>query len=215
MVVLEPGAVIALNGRDVAFDAVPPGSTMVASSDGTVMVPAGHPPVAVSGTVASVDASRGVITMEDGRKVTLTGQSMVWQATSPDSIQPGTRVYINNLQPMHMAAPGPVTTPDVWMGTVASVDEAHGLITLADGTAVRVAPGTGVQAAGRTIPISELKPGDQIVIRRHTGASLPASRSRAIVAGPGGYAELQRGGAFASVTIDADDVAVLREPQAP
>jgi hypothetical protein len=215
MVRLEPGAVIIVNGREVAFDALTPGSNTVvvsrAPATGTVSTLTGHPPVDVSGTVVRVDPQSGLITLQDGRMVTLTSQSTVWQAAGRESIQPGAQIFIQNAQPALATVPGPAISRGARMGTVASVDEANALIVLNDGTVVGVAPGTRLHAAGKSLTIWELRPGDELIIRP---LPRPVVISRSTVAGPGGYASPPRG-AFSNVTIEADEIQVMRHPQSP
>lgn len=180
---LKPGTVVTVNGREVAFEALTPGSnaTVVAAAPGTrrVVTQTGQSAAGVTGTVARVDRQNGVITLQDGRAIKLSSQSLVWQAAPIDTIQPGAQIYVPNAQPLAMApqqqsvvaAPPPVAVApqrpvdsSVRMGTVRSVDRNSSLIRLNDGTFVKVLPTTRMQSAGRTMTISELRPGDQVAV---------------------------------------------------
>jgi hypothetical protein len=220
---VEPGAAITLSGRPVDIDAVSTGSTVtvvsqvprvVAPTPAPVAVPApgAHPPVDVSGTVAQVDRQNGIVTLQDGRLVRLTEASRVWQPARLDALRPGTQVYIRNAQ---AAALGPGQTGvDTRMGTVVRVDSSDALIMLDDGSFVKVRPATKVHMAGRTLAITELRPGDEIVIRPHAGvaASPPPAVSGRVENFP---SALPRQEGVADAIIEADDIEVMHRPQAP
>jgi hypothetical protein len=182
VVQLQPGTVVTVNGREVALEALTPGSnaTVVstAPSMGPAATPTGQSAGDVAGTVARVDRQNGVITFQDGRAIRLSGQSVVWQAAPIDAIQPGAQIYVPNApQPAAMAPQRPVVAappvavapqrpidPSVHMGTVRSVDRNNSLIRLNDGTFVKVLPTTRIHSAGSTLTISQLRPGDQVAV---------------------------------------------------
>ena len=110
----------------------------------------------------------------DGRAVRLSGQSFVWRATPIQAIQPGSQIFVGNVQPAAVLPQQPVAvapqqpvaiaTPPSIVGTVRGVDRNSSVIALNDGTYVKVMPATRVQAGGRTMPISELRPGDGVAV---------------------------------------------------
>src|SRR5262252_389454 len=87
---LQPGAVVMINGREAALEQLTPdtSATVVSRVPSTASVPSttsvGTSPASsaygVTGTVAQVDRQNGVIMLQDGRTVRLSGQSYVWQA---------------------------------------------------------------------------------------------------------------------------------------
>jgi preprotein translocase subunit YajC len=172
---LQPGAVVMVNGRQAAFEALTPGTnaTVVSRVPSTAGV-ATSSAFGVLGTVAQVDRQNGVITLQDGRTLRLSSQSVVWQATPIASIQPGTQIYVANTQPAAVAPQQPVAVvqpqpvavapPPAIVGTVRSVDRGTSVIALNDGTYVKVLPKTRLQGGGRTMTISELRPGDGIAV---------------------------------------------------
>jgi len=180
---LQPGSVIMVNGRQVAFEALTPGTTATVVSrvptTGAVAAPSS---LGVLGTVAQVDRQNGVITLQDGRMVRLNSQSVAWQATPIASIQPGTQIYVANTQPAAVAPqqpvavvppqPGAVSPPPTIVGTVRRVDRGSSVIALNDGTYVKVLPKTRLQSGGRTMTISELKPGDGIAVWPSGGSTI-------------------------------------------
>src|SRR5262249_61813798 len=96
----------------------------------------------------------------------LNGQSFVWQATPIASIQPGTQIYVANAQPAAVAPQQALaaTPPPAVVGTVRSVDRSSSVIALNDGTYVQVLRRTRLQTGGRTMALSELRPGDTVAV---------------------------------------------------
>ena len=83
---LGPGALVTVDGREFPIEALRPGakitlgpSTQTPTTQAAPVTPApGHPPIDVSGTIAQIDRQDGVITLQDGRMVKLTGQTHGW-----------------------------------------------------------------------------------------------------------------------------------------
>src|SRR5690349_24922357 len=79
VVQLPPGAVVMINGREAALESLTPGTTATvvsrAPSTGAVAVPTASSPAGVLGTVAQVNRQNGVVTLQDGRTLNLSGQS--------------------------------------------------------------------------------------------------------------------------------------------
>jgi hypothetical protein len=162
----------------------------------------GHPPIDVSGTIAQIDRQNGVITLQDGRMVKLTGQTHVWQPTRMDALYPGAQVFLSNAQPVV-----PTTgqqTGDARLGTVLRVDPANALVVLDDGTLVRIAPSTRMHMAGRNLTLSDLRRGDEIVIR-----------SQPRVVSGAGVSALPQDVVAGTVTIEASEIQIMRRVQSP
>src|SRR5215510_4994851 len=167
---LQPGAIIMINGRQAALESLAPGTNATVVSRGPNTGTVGTSPASstygVTGTVAQVDRQNGVITLQDGRTVRLSGQSFVWQATPIQAIQPGSQIFVGNVQPAAVAPQQPVAVapPPAVVGTVRGVDRNNSVIALQDGTYVKVLPTTRVQSAGSTLAISQVRPGDSVAV---------------------------------------------------
>lgn len=148
---------------------------------------AGHPPVSASGVVKEFDPMTGILAFEDGRMVKLTGQSTVVQPVGA-VIRAGDPVVLQDVLPVgvrsgvKMLAVGKPQR----MATVASIDEPRGLVRLTDGSAVRVAGSTSLHlgAAGSSVALTELAPGDELVIVLADAAAAPAAPDDAVSALP-------------------------------
>ena len=205
-----PGSLVTDHGREFPIEALRPGaritlgpSTQIPTTQAAPVTPApGHPPIAVSGTIAQIDRQNGVITLQDGRMVKLTAQTHVWQPTRMDALYPGAKVFVSNAQPVV-----PTTgqqTGDARLGTVLRVDPDNALVVLDDGTLVRIAPSTRMHMAGKNVTLSDLRRGDEIVVR-----SQPRVTSGA------GVSALPRDVVAGTVTIDASEIQVMRRVQSP
>jgi len=215
-----PGSLVTVDGREFPIEALRPGakitlgpstqipSTQIPSTQipttqaAPVTAAPGHPPIDVSGTIAQIDRQNGVITLQDGRVVKLTAQTHVWQPTRMDALYPGAQVFVSNAQPVV-----PTTgqqTGDARLGTVLRVDPANALVVLDDGTLVRIAPSTRMHMAGKNLTLSDLRRGDEIVIRSQPRVSSGA-----------GVSALPRDVVAGTVTIDASEIQVMRRVQSP
>ena len=205
-----PGALISVDGRQLPIEAIRPGATVtvvpVSPAPAIVSTPAGQPPIDASGTVASIDRVNGIITLQDGRMLKMTDQSLVLQPSRIDALQPGGRVFVRNAQPVFASTPGQAPAA-MRMGTVLSVDPANALIRLDDGALVRVAPATRLRMGNRDLRLSELRRGDEVMIATRppagtdSGLAVSALPREATTLGP--------------VTLDATEIQVLRPVQAP
>ena len=199
---IEPGSRLTVDGRAVSLADVQPGWTLVvpgvaASTPPNVVVAAPAPtrppapPVDATGVVSRVDPQAGTIVLEDGRVLQATGRTTIWQPVPLTAVKPGASVYMRNAEAVDFRPPGaapPAGSTRFQMGTVTSVDPA-GRIVLGDGSVLSVAPGTVVQMDGRTITVTDLRPGDEVVI----GSALPG----------------------AALVSEPTEIRVVRRPQAP
>jgi len=128
----------------------------------------GHPPVTVSGVVASLDPATGVLAFKDGRTVKLTDQSKILQPADPRAVRPGDLAVVRDALPIGVrsASTGPGTGKRQRMATVASVEQANQLVKLTDGSSLRVPPSTNLHmgTAGVAVLLTDLQPGDELVI---------------------------------------------------
>ena len=175
---LQPGAIVMINGREAALESLTPGTsaTVVSRvpSTGTVGTSPASSTYGVTGTVAQVDRQNGAITLQDGRVVRLSGQSYVWQATPIQAIQPGSQIFVGNVQPASVMPQQPVAVapqqrvavapPPAVVGTVKGVDRNTAVIALQDGRYVKVLPTTRVQSGSQSLAVSDLRPGDSVAV---------------------------------------------------
>jgi Cu/Ag efflux protein CusF len=207
---IEPGSKILIDGREVTLDALKPGTPIVLAAApmrpaSTPMTLASHPPINATGVVASVDNQTGVITLQDGRKLKATEHTFVWQPTQVGDLKPGEKVYLHDARPVIALTPGQTSSP-IRMGTVVNVDPANALVMLNDGTLVRVMPATKMHMRDTTLTLSDLRPGDEVVITTRP--------STAVAPGGSAVSALPRA-ALGHVTVDASDIQVVRGLQAP
>ena len=125
-----------------------------------------------TGTVARVDPATGTIALQDGRVLTATDRTVVWQSTSVQSLQPGTQVLVRGATPSGFES-GAAAAPR--MGTVRSVDRSAGQFVLTDGTVVRVTPSTTIIRRGaERVSLDALEPGSEVVVKAPPAAGLSA-----------------------------------------
>jgi len=179
-----------VNNIQVAGAGSPP-DTASSSSVGRATIDA-------TGTVASVDASSGTITLSDGRVLRANDRTTVYQPTSVQALKPGDRVLVRG------AAPVTVRAPETRMGTVARVDAARQQLVLTDGTVVRVPSTTNVHRGSEHLTLAQLEPGAELVIEL---APMPS-------ASPGATTSTGRRTPDTTTTLDATDVNVVWSPSA-
>ena len=244
---LAVGCSRASRGQRVSETAPPP--PPVASSSTTAQaatpIPAtpipGHPPVSTSGVVAGFDPSTGVLIFEDGRMVKVTEQSKVLKPVETRAVRPGEQVIVRNALPVGVRSAASATGSGAStsrsgkrqkMGTVGRVDQQNQVVWLMDGSGVRVSPSTQMHmgTAGKTIVLTDLQPGDELVIVLADEGSMPTTRSDATspagtsappgtspppaASTPGAPSALPRTAASAPPA-DASELMVFREVQAP
>lgn len=223
---LEPGATLWIDGRQVTLADLKPGTVLIVKEGkaapagqtrSAMSTAATHPPIDAIGTVARFDQQTGIVTFKDGRMLKIAGQTTAWQQVTPGTLQPGTQVLLGNALPAGFQSASGAWPADqrMHMGTVTRVDPASAVIELDNGTVVRVSPATKMHMGSQTTTLAQLKPGDQVVIRAKDtaagGASTTAERKPAVGDSP---SALPREG-FARATIEAEDIYLLRQPQAP
>ena len=209
---IEPGSQILIDGREVSLDAIKPGQQIVmapAAPRPATTTLTSHPPIDATGTVASVDRQNGVITLQDGRQLKIGAQTFVWQPTRLDDLRPGETVFLRHAQPV--IASGLEQGQQVHMGTVLNVDPANALVMLNDGTLIRVMPATKMHMRNKTLTLSDLRPGDEVVITPRAPA-MSTAPSASVAHTGSDVSALPR---FGHVTIDASDIQVMRGVQAP
>jgi hypothetical protein len=127
----------------------------------------GHPPVDTTGVVKSYDASTRTITFADGRIMKLTDGSRVLKPSEVATVRPGDAVIVRNVLPVAVQ-----TGTATWVGkrqkigTIAAIDQQNQIVLLTDRTAVRISPAATMKmgSAGQTVMLTELRPGDELVI---------------------------------------------------
>jgi hyperosmotically inducible protein len=177
-----------VNNIQVAGAASPPGGAS-SSSVGTSTVDA-------TGTVASVDASSGMITLSDGRVLRANDRTVVYQPTTVQALKPGDRVLVRG------ATPATVRVPESRMGSVSRVDTARQQLVLTDGSVVRVPPSASVHRGAERLTFAQIEPGAELVILL---APVPS-------ASPGATAS--RSAPETAAALDAIDVSVVWTPSA-
>lgn len=207
---VAPGALVTVDGREFPIEALRPGATVTVASvspaSPTVSTPPGHPPIDASGTVARIDRQSGIITLQDGRMLKLTDETLVWQPSRIDMLQPGAQVFVRNAEPVFASAPG-YAPAGTRMGTVLNVDSANALVRLDDGTLVRVTPATTLRMGNRNLLLAELRRGDEVMI---------ATRPPVVTGSGAAVSALPREATtLGAVTLDASEIQVMRRVQAP
>ena len=154
--------------------------------------------VDATGVISSIDPATGTITLQDGRMLRVTNQTMVWQPGTFQGLRPGAQVLIRDATPVAVQPNAAVTTPEWRMGTVRTVDRTSGVLVLTDNTVVRVGPSAVVRRGSERVSLDQIAPGSEIV-----GRTFPPTYR-----GPAEGSALP-GGAFA---IDASEINVVWTP---
>ena len=142
------------------------GSTVPAASVASSVPPPGSM-VDATGIVSHVDPTTGTITLQDGRVLRTTLQTIVWQPSTIHGLRPGTQVLVRDATPVGVQPTASVAPPEWRMGTVRSVDRAAGVVVLNDGTLVRVGPTAVVRRGNERVMLDQIAPGSEVVIRTH------------------------------------------------
>jgi hypothetical protein len=193
----------------------------VAAPSPAVMI--GSPPVNVTGIVARTDPLNQTITFQDGRIVRIAPNTVVWQQSPAIStLHPGAQVFVRDAMPvgyLPTGAAAPAPAGQYVMGTVARVEPAHRQVVLANGAVVHVAPSTTLRSGNAGVAISQLRPGDEIVVLVTNPAPPPAAVSVVTTTPVPSTADRYAGAAlpyqgYADTRIEAADVRIIWSPQA-
>ena len=237
---IPPGATLTINGQPVVLESIQPGATAVLLTPGTstttvttvtqplhtvpspptptvvlVPPPAVMPaPVNVTGTIAGTDPANQTITFQDGRIVGVGPNTMVWHlAPAVSTLQPGARVVVRDAMPVGYLASGaaaPAPSSQYVMGTVSRVEPAAQQVVLSNGAIVHVGPSATLRSGGAGVAISQLRPGDEIVVQvrnpARVAAPAPAERYAGSALPYQGYADTR---------IEAADVQIMWSAQTP
>lgn len=192
--------VSAVNGVKGLVNNIHVAGSTVPAAPVTSSVPFPGSTVDATGIVSHVDPTTGTITLQDGRVLRTTGQTIVWQPSTLHGLRPGTQVLVRDAAPVGVQPTASSGPPEWRMGTVRSVDCAAGVIVLNDGTLVRVAPTALVRRGSERVMLDRIAPGSEVVIR-----TLPI---------PGGAAEGSAlpGRMATAPTIDASEISVVWTP---
>src|SRR5262245_23319611 len=234
---LDPGTRLYVGGREVRLTDVQPGWVFVSSgtaatTPGTVVVQPGAAPASsvasapvigsqaaaidpsapridATGVVANVDTATGTITLQDGRIIRMMPGTTLWQPITMGTVAPGASVFIRNAQPLDFRpqAQLPSARP-LQMGTISSVDPSSARVVLSDGTVVHLRPGSRLMFNGQSLTISDLRPGDEVVVGMPAGTTVAATSTTPGVA----VSALPR---QTLGVIEGEYLYVVRRPQAP
>ena len=174
--------------------------------------------VNATGTIAGTDPVNQTITFQDGRIVGVGPNTMVWHlAPAVSTLQPGARVVVRDAMPvgyLPSGAAAPAPTSQYVMGTVSRVEPAAQQVVLSNGAIVHVGPSATLRSGGAGVAISQLRPGDEILVQVRNPA-------RGATPGPApAPAERYAGSAlpyqsYADTRIEAADVQIMWSPQTP
>jgi Cu/Ag efflux protein CusF len=209
---IDPASQLHVGTRQVALADVQPGWTLVVPAGAAVpqviaaTPPASappRPPVDATGVVSRVDPQNGTITLQDGRVLHMTGRTTLWQPVPITSVTPGASVYVRGAEPLDFRPGASTSAARYQMGTISSIDAARARVTLADGTIVHLAPGSRLEINGQSLTITDLRPGDEVVI-----GVAPATTGPMLAAG-GSALPAQ------ALILDGRELFVVRRPQSP
>lgn len=128
-------------------------------TDRTSTSSSGSATIDATGTVASIDAASGTITLSDGRVLRAGERTAVYQSSTVQALKPGDRVLLRG------ATPVTVRAPEVRMGTVARVDTTRQQLVLTDGSVVHVGAATNVHRGAEPLTLAQIEPGAEVVIQ--------------------------------------------------
>ena len=167
------GVKAVLNNMDIAGAGA---TTGTATSSTATASTATTSNVEVTGTVASVDAATGTITLKDGRVLRATDQTVVWQPSSVGALKPGSQVLVRGASPTSYQAGGSSTGARHWrMATVSRVDRSAGELILNDGSAVKVTSSTNVHRGAERLGLDRIEPGWEVVVYTPSASATEAS----------------------------------------
>jgi hyperosmotically inducible periplasmic protein len=74
----------------------------------------GQPTFEVTGIVSQVDPSTGTIILQDGRVLRMTGNTLVWQPTTIQTLRPGTQVLVRGAERLTLGQGGAPGSTAAW-----------------------------------------------------------------------------------------------------
>jgi hypothetical protein len=202
-----------------AVPSPPPPTVVLVPPPPVVFAPA---PVNATGTIAGTDPVNQTITFQDGRIVGVGPNTMVWHlAPAVSTLQPGARVVVRDAMPVGYLASGavaPAPTSQYVMGTVSRVEPAAQQVVLSNGAIVHVGPSATLRSGGAGVAISQLRPGDEIVVQVRNPARIATPTVTVTTAPAPAPAERYAGSAlpyqsYADTRIEAADVQIMWSPQ--
>jgi hypothetical protein len=151
----------------------------------------------------------------------------VWQqAPAISSILPGAQVFVRDALPVGYVPSGSASAyppGQYMMGTVSRVDPATNQIILSNGAVVYVSPTATLRSGGQRVAITNLRPGDEILIQVRNpvtvAAPVPAPTNLTIHTAPvPSTADRYVGSAlpyqgYADSRIETSDVQIMWSPQ--
>ena len=163
-----------------------------------------------TGTVASVDASTGTITLTDGRVLRAADRTSVYQPTTVNALRPGDQVLLRGATPLTVRA------PETLMGTVARVDNSRQQLVLTDGGVVRIPTSANVHRGTEHLALSQIEPGAEVVIQL---APMPTTSPNTTTptptpTRPSPTGSTSRTASDGGTAFDATDVSVVWTPSA-
>ena len=172
------GVKTVLNNIEISGSGAAAGTATAGTATGgtTKTPPAATSNVEVTGTVASVDAASGTITLKDGRVLRATDQTVVWQPSSVGALKPGSQVLVRGAAPSAYQAGGSSAGARHWrMATVSRVDRSAGELILNDGSAVKVTSSTNVHRGTERLGLDRIEPGWEVVVYTPSASATEAT----------------------------------------
>jgi len=131
-------------------------------------------PLEVTGIVASIDPATNTITLQDGRVLRATDQTVVWQPSTVGALKPGAQVLVRGASPT--AYQGATPSTRYWrMATVSRVDRSANELLLNDGTTLKLTPTTNVHRGLDRLRVEQLEPGTEVVVYTPSASATEAS----------------------------------------
>ena len=147
----------------------------VSGASSASSAPAAAAPVEVTGTVASVDIASNTITLQDGRVLKATDQTVVWEPTSVGSLKPGSQVLVRGAAATDYRTGAAAGTRQWRMATIRRVDRSAGELALSDGSTVKVTSSTNVHRGADRVSLDALEPGTEVVVYTPSSTATEAS----------------------------------------
>ena len=200
----------------------PPTTVVLPPAPPTVVLPPSPSPVSATGTIARIDPVNQTILFQDGRIVRVTPNTMVWQqAPAISTLQPGARVFVRDAMPVAYLPSGattPAPTGQYLMGTVARVEPAAQEVVLSNGAIVHVGPTAVLRSGNAGTTISQLRPGDEVVVQVTNPARVATPSMHVVTARVPSSADRYAGAAlpyqsYADTRIEAVGVQIIWSPQ--